>query len=164
MDFIRSVGSLEEAMKISSGEANAERPHVTAPVYYPLEGPVSRETALCGVGSRLRDAVGTGRLQLVAAARGTIGEEGEDDRAPVQFLLLWGTGSPDGSGETPIYWTFEVNRRELDTAVLMDGHGRRYGGPVLPREEAVGLWVAGFLNWNCECPGLYRLHFAYVEG
>ena len=48
--------------------------------------------------------------------------------------------------------------------VLMDGHGRRYSGPALSREDAVGLWVAAFLNWNCERPGLYRLCFAYVEG
>jgi hypothetical protein len=49
-------------------------------------------------------------------------------------------------------------------AALMDGDGRRYLSPdPLPRNEAVARWMAGFLNWNCEVPGLYRLRYALIE-
>jgi hypothetical protein len=161
MDFIRPVGSLEEALKIGTGEANSERLHGTAPVYFPLADPVPRETALGGLSPRLRDAVTAGHLQLVAIAAGTMGEEGER-RDKVQFVLLWGKPSLHEPDDPVTFWTFETVQAELEEAVLMDGHGRRYAGPALSREEAVGLWVARFLNWNCERPGLYRLRFAYV--
>jgi hypothetical protein len=116
MDFIRPVGSLEEAMGISTGQANAERPHGTAPVYFPLAAPILREAALRGLSPELRDAVGAGRLQLVAIARGTMGEEREP-REAVQFLLLWGSLPPHDPDEPVTYWTFETRQEELDMAV-----------------------------------------------
>jgi hypothetical protein len=76
-------------------------------------------------------------------------------------VLLYGTlHEEDG----PDYMTFDTVEGEVDMAVMMNGDGTRYWGKEpLPAKEALIKWMAGFLNWNCDYPGLYELSYALIQ-
>ncbi len=150
--FVTSC-SFEEAIKIHTGEANAESPHLAVPLYTPLAKPLTPGEALEFVRPDLREEVERGEARLVAVAHGTMARDGTP--APLQLVLFH---TDEG------YTTFSTLDDEYEVAVLMDGDGRRYlKADPLPEAEAVSQWVAGFLNWNCEVPGLYRLRYAMIE-
>ncbi len=144
---------INEILKAHSGEANAEAKHVVVPLHMPLGSPLTLAQALRCVCPELRDEVRRGEATLIAVAHGTMMLDGRPKK--LQLVLF-----RDDEG----YQTFETFEDEYDMAVLLDGGGRRYLSPdPLPREVAVARWMAGFVNWNCEVPGLYRLRFALIE-
>ncbi len=146
-------GTLEEFQKIHSGEANAEAPHLAVPLYMPLAPSVSFEDALNYVDATHRQRATDGKIDLIAAAQGMMCEGERSD--PLQLVLY-----KDRQG----YWTFGTFDGLIEMAILVDGDGRRYlSGKKLDRDKAVKQWISGFLNWNCECPGLYRLRYAMIE-
>jgi len=148
-----SIDSMDEAMKIATGEANADSRHLTVPLYMPLENDLPLEDALKYVSHKLHDEVNRGNVELIAIAMGWMTQN--DKSWPLQLVLYWGDEA---------YMTFSKFEGEFEMAVLMDGHGRRYlNREKLSREEALRQWIAGFLNWNCEVPGLYQLQYAFIS-
>ena len=146
-------GSLEDALKLQSGQANAEAPHLVVPLYMPLAPSVSLDEALRYVDSEHQARAKDGKIDLIAVATGTM-REGE--RSDSLQLVLY----KDRQG----YWTFGTIDGLIEMAVLMDGHGLRYlSGKKLDREESVRRWMSGFLNWNYEYPGLYRLRYSMID-
>ncbi len=144
---------INEIPRTHSGERHAEAKHVVVPVYVPLASTLTLAQALRCVCPELRDEVRRGEATLIAVALGTMMLDGRPKK--LQLVLF-----RDDEG----YQTFETFENEYDMAVLLDGDGRRYLRPdPLPQEVAVVRWMAGFLSWNREVPGLYRLRFALVE-
>lgn len=139
---------LDEFFKIHSGEVNAEHRHLTVPLYMPLSDDVPFEKALSLLDDDHRNRARAGQLDLIAIATGlAYGVE--------QTFVLY----KDRQG----YWV-HGSEHGLESGVLIDGDGRRYlSGRKLDREEAMRRWMAGFLNWNCEAPGLYQLRYSFVE-
>jgi len=145
--------TIEEFLKVHSGEANAEAPHLVVPLYMPLAPSVSFEDALPYINAEHRQRAKDGKIDLIAVAHGTMCEGERSD--PLQVVLY-----KDRQG----YWTFGTCDGLIEMAVLIDGDGRRYlSGKKLKRDEAVRQWMSGFLNWNCKCPGLYRLRYTMIE-
>jgi hypothetical protein len=150
--------TLEEFMKIASGEVNREGPHLVVPVIMPLALPWSREEGLEALNPALREQVAAGTLKPVAVASGRMREPGEAPER-VQFVLLH-----DGTQGEEGYVTFETVAGELEEAVLINGDGTRHpGDPELPPSEALTKWMAGFVGWSLNIPGLYDLRYAFVE-
>ena len=146
---------LDEFLKLHSGEANAEAPHLAVPLYMPLAPLMSFDEALCAVNKddELYRKATEGKVELIAVAHGLMCEG--ERREPLHLILY-----KDRQG----YWTLGTTDGLVEMAVLIDGDGRRYlSGRQLPRDEVVRRWMAGFLNWNCNCPGLYRLRYAMIE-
>jgi hypothetical protein len=145
--------TLEELQKIHSGKANAESPHLAVPLYMPLAPSISFEDVLPYVDADHQRMAKAGKIELIAIAHGTMCDQDRSD--PLQLVLY-----KNRQG----YWTFGTCDGLIEMAVLMGGDGRRYlSGKKLDREEAVRQWMSGFLSWNCECPGLYRLRYAMIE-
>ena len=146
-------GTLEDFFDRHTGKANADAPHLAVPLYMPLAPSVSFEEALSYVDDVHRQRAKDGKITLIAAAHGTMCE---GDRSDLLQLVLY----KDRQG----YWTFGTCDGLIELAVLMDGDGHRYlSGKKLPPDEAVRRWMSGFLSWNCEYPGLYRLRYAMIE-
>lgn len=145
--------TINDDLKVATGKANADSTHVAVPTYMPLARPLTLEQALRCVSLELQEEVRREEATLIAVAQGSMAMSGENRK--LQLILF---RDEDG------YQTFETIESEYEVAVLMDGDGRRYLRPdPLPREEALCRWMAGFLNWNCEVPGLYRLRYALIE-
>lgn len=150
--MLREVATIAEAFKIITGEANAEARHLVVPMYMPLGEPVTPVQALRCLSPELREYVRKGDAELIAVAKGTM----MGDQKPLLLVLF---------RIENIYHTYETYGGDCETALLSDGDGRTYTkSAALTREEALKQWMAGFLNWNCEVPGLYRLRFAMIEG
>ncbi len=148
-----SVNSMDEAMKIATGEANADSKHLTVPLYMPLENDLRFEDALKCVSQKLHEDVTQGDVELIAIAMGWMTQK--DKSWPLQLVLYRADEA---------YMTYSKFEDEFEMAVLMDGDGRRYlNREKLPLEEALRQWIAGFVNWNCEVPGLYRLQYALIS-
>lgn len=151
--LVRRIGTINEMLKIHSGEANAEQPHLSVPLFMPLAPSLSLKDGLKCVTTEMREKVEQGFLELIAVAYGTM-NDGETSRT-VQFVLV-----SDREG----YFIFDTIDGGIELAVLMDGDGRRYlSTSKLQRDEAVRQWMAGFLNWNCDYPGLYQLRYALID-
>lgn len=149
--------SIEDVMKIHTGEANRERPHLIVPLYMPLGDDLPHDVASRYVSQLVRDRIAKGKCQLVAVAGGYM-NDGLPEGA--QFVLLY--GSLDDEDE-PGYWTFETFTGEVEIGVLMNGDGTRcFPQEPLPPKDAIIKWMANFLGWNCEKPGLYDLSYAMV--
>jgi hypothetical protein len=151
--------SLEELLAVASGEANKRRPHVIVPLYMPLSPEFARSNALGGLNAKLRRNVAAGEFDVVAVAHGEMHPPG-DESLPLHMILLYGAEEDD----PPLYLTFNTPTGDVEEAVLMNGDGTRYVGGRLNNLDALVKWIAGFLNWNEEVPGLYRLQYALVEG
>jgi hypothetical protein len=157
---------LEEILKIASGEANAESPHVVVPLYMPLAPPMSLADACKTVNKGVRDRVARGDAGFVALANGQMHPPGEEP-FPKQLVLLFGKFHDEDAKD---YMVFDTLEGDFEEAIMMDGDGRRYShnrlnaGKPLPAEEALKLWMAGFLNWNENVPGLYRFRYCLVQG
>jgi hypothetical protein len=150
-------GSLEDILKLHTGEANKEAPHLTVPFYMPLALPMTFEDALACITPALREKARSGAISLVAVAHGQMVPPGEQP-AQVQFVLFF-----DTDHDAPGYYTFDTINKEIEAAVLMRGDGTRYLDPrPLPATEAVALWMGGFLGWSEKVPGLYRLRYAMI--
>jgi len=154
----------QDILKIASGEANAESPHVVVPLYMPLAPPMSLADARKTVNQRVRHRVARGDSGFVALAHGEMHPPGEEP-FPKQLVLLYDED----------YTVFDTMEEGFEEAIMMDGHGRRYSHnrlrrgeigetPPLPSEEALALWMAGFLNWNQMVPGLYRFRYCLIRG
>jgi hypothetical protein len=151
-------GSLDDILKLDTGEANKEAPHLTVPLYMPLALPMSVEEALTCVSPTLRKQAQGGAISLVAVAHGHMAPPGEKP-SQVQFVLFFDTDQ-----DAPGYYTFDTINKEIEAAVLMRGDGTRYLDPrPLPATEAVALWMGGFLGWSEKVPGLYSLLYAMIE-
>ncbi|MBB02242.1 MAG: hypothetical protein CMJ47_06320 [Planctomyces sp.] len=149
MAFDGGIPVLDDFFKIHTGEVNAERRHLTVALYMPLAEEIPFEQALSQLDEDHRTRAKTGKIDLIAVAHGSaFGIQ--------QTLVLY----KDRQG----YWVYG-SEDGVELAVLMDGDGRRYlSGRKLDRKEAMRRWMAGFLNWNCESPGMYRLSYAFVGG
>jgi hypothetical protein len=155
---IMPVGSVDEFLKMHTGEANKEAPHLTVPFYMPLALPMTFKDALTCISPALRKKAMSGAITLVAVAHGHMAPPGEEP-SQVQFILFFDTDQ-----DAPGYYTFETISKEIEAAVLMRGEGTRYLDPrPLPGTEAVALWMGGFLGWSEKVPGLYRLRYAMIE-
>src|SRR5262245_38629366 len=160
-ELLRSVGSLEEALDVATGKANAQAPHLTVRFYMPLARSLTLEEGLKCVAPQIRERVREGKVELLALARGQQVEPGQKPRV-VQYVLCHGTLCDEDPAD---YWLFDTLEKELELAVLMDGDGLRYvNQKPLSREEAVAQWMAGFLGWSEDVPGLFRLRYALIEG
>lgn len=152
--------SASDLWKIATGQANKDAPHLIVPFYMPLAQSMTLAEGLQCCRPDIREQVSAGKVRLLALAHGQMVEQGEEPRM-VQFVLLHGTFAdeePDG------YYVFDTTEDEIDIAVLMNGDGTRFlNERPLSQEEAVGLWMGGFLGWNEKCPGLYRLRYALIE-
>lgn len=139
---------LEQFLKIHSGEVNVKHRHLTVPLYMALSDDVPFEEALSLLNEDHRDRAKAEKIDLIAVATGlAYGIE--------QTFVLY----KDRQG----YWVYS-GEGGIELAVLIDGDGRRYlSGRKLDRDEAMRRWMAGFLNWNCEVPGLYQLRYAFVK-
>lgn len=152
--------SVTDVWKIATGQANKEAPHLIVPFYMPLAKSLTLEEGLSCCRPDIREQAHAGKVRLLALAHGQMVEQGEEPRM-VQFVLLLGTFAED---EPEGYYVFDTTEDEIDIAVLMNGDGTRFlNERPLSQEEAVGLWMAGFLGWNEKCPGLYRLRYALIE-
>ena len=146
--FVSNASDLEAFKKIASGEANAERPHIAVPLYTPItEIPADKY-----------DNVRTDLLEKgfspIAAAKGLLCID--EEKATLHMTLCW-------SPRDKMYMTYDSESDKTDCAVLMDGDGLRYGKPEeLSKDEAVKQWLAGFLNWNADHPGLYELGYGVL--
>jgi hypothetical protein len=155
---IIAVDSVNDILKLHTGEANKEAPHLTVPFYMPLALPMTFEDALACISPALRKQAQGGAISLVAVAHGQMAPPGEKP-SQVQFVLFFDTDQ-----EAPGYYTFETISKDIEGAVLMRGDGTRYLDPrPLPGTEAVALWMGGFLGWSEKVPGLYRLRYAMIE-
>lgn len=153
-------GSVEDVLKIASGQANKEAPHVTVPFYMPLAQSISLEEALRCCRSDISQHVRLGKISLLALAHGQMVDNAEKPKN-VQFVLLFGTFD---DSEPKGYFVFDTIAKEIEEAVLMDGDGTRFMlDRPLTQQEAVAMWIGGFLGWNENCPGLYRLRYALIE-
>ena len=132
---------LDEIRKLASGEVNAEKRHLSVALYMPLAEDVPFEQAVSVLDNDHRTRARAGKIDLIAIAHGLVcGIE--------QHLVLY----KDRQG----YWVFS-SEHGVESAVLIDGDGRRYlSGRKLDHEEAMRRWMGGFLNWNCESPGMYQ--------
>jgi hypothetical protein len=151
--------TIDEILKLSTGETNRERPHVTVPLYMSVAGAIPLHEACAFVSPAVQKAVAQGTCHLIAVAGG----QTNDDTPPkkIQLVLLYGSLHEQ---DEPDYLTFETFTGEIDLGVLMNGDGTRWlAKNPLPQQEALVKWMAGFLNWNCEIPGLYDLGYAMVE-
>jgi hypothetical protein len=150
-------GTLDEFMYVHTGQANKDGPHLIVPFYMPLAPPLSFKEGLQCLSPRLREQVRSGRISLLAIAHGQMVEP-ETAGNQVQFVLL--REREDGQDHHLLFDTIEG---DLETAVLMEGDGTRYlNQRPLAKEEAVALWIGGFLGWNDKVPGLYRLRYALI--
>jgi hypothetical protein len=105
-------------------------------------------------------AINNGHVSVVAVAVGEMRPPGETPEK-LQMVLLHGRLYKE---DPPCYFVFETLADEIDDAVMMNGDGtRHFGDTPLPQREAIIKWMAGFLNWNCDVPGLYQLRYALVE-
>ena len=151
--------NLDTFLKVHTGEANRERPHVTVPLDMPVAGDIPLHEACAFVSPAIQKAVSQGKCHLIAVAGGKM----NDDTPPkkIQLVLLYGSLYEQ---DEPDYFTFETITGEIELGVLMNGDGTRWlAKNPLPQQEALIKWMAGFLNWNCEIPGLYDLGYAMVE-
>lgn len=152
-------GPVEEVLKIASGVANKEAPHLTVPFYMPLAPSIALKEALRACSPEIRQAVENKTLRLLALAHGQMAD-GPELRT-VQFVLMHGKF---GGDESEMHYLFDCIEDELEIAVLMDGDGLRFDEKLpLTQQEAVALWMGGFLGWNEKVPGLYRLRYALIE-
>lgn len=125
-------GTLDEYLYVHTGQANKDGPHLIVPFYMPLAPPLSFKEGLQCVSPRLREQV--------------------------QYVLL--REREDGQDH---YLLFDTTERDLESAVLMEGDGTRYlNQRPLTKDEAVALWMGGFLGWNDKVPGLYRLRYSLI--
>lgn len=162
---------LEEILKIASGEANAESPHVVVPLYMPLGQPMSLSDASKTVNKAVRNRVARGDAKFVAIANGQMHPPGEEP-FPKQLVLLFGKFHDDDAED---YMVFDTLEGDFEEAIMMDDHGRRYShnrmnagrsgeSSPIPPDEALKLWMTGFLNWNEIVPGLYRFRYCLIQG
>jgi hypothetical protein len=152
-------GPVEDMLKIASGAANREAPHLTVPFYMPLAKSVTVEDALKCCRPDIRQAVKAGTVRLLALAHGQMADD--DKPRAVQFVLFFGKLHEDDSD---MHYLFDCLEDEIDMAVLMDGDGLRFSEDrALSQEEAVAMWMGGFLGWNDKCPGLYQLRYALID-
>jgi hypothetical protein len=122
---IDEVGSLEEAIDLAAGRANADAPHLTVPFYMPLAQGITLEDGLRCVSPQIRERVRQGKAKLLALAHGQMVEPGEQPRT-VQYVLLHGVLE---DGDDPMHFLFDTIESEVEEAVLMDGDGLRHGSP-----------------------------------
>lgn len=153
-----SVNSVEEAIKIATGQANKEAPHLVVPFYMPLQKSIALNDALAICDDDIQIAVRDGKARLLAIATGLMSDS--ESSWSVTFVLLQGN-LDDESG--PRHFVYDKEFGECDSAVLMDGDGLRVSSADLSQEQAVAYWMGGFLGWNENCPGMYRLKYAMVE-
>ena len=152
-------GPVEDILKIASGEANKQAPHLTVPFYMPLAQSISLKDALRCCRGDIREAVAAGTVRLLALAHGQMAD-GETLRT-VQFILLHGRFD---EGQSDLHYLFDCLEDGIEIAVLMDGDGLRFSeNRPLDQKEAVAQWMGGFLGWNEKTPGLYRLRYALIE-
>src|SRR5262245_59902424 len=83
-------GSLADILKMHTGEANKEAPHLTVPFYMPLALPMSFEDGLTCISPALRKKARSGAITLVAVAQGHMAPPGEEP-SQVQFVLFFDT-------------------------------------------------------------------------
>jgi hypothetical protein len=153
-----AVGSVDEILKLHTGEANKEAPHLTVPFYMPLALPVSFEDGLTCISPALGEKARSGAITLVAVAHDHMAPPGEGP-SQVQFVLFFDTDK-----DAPGYYTFETISKDIEAAVLMRGDGTRCLEPrPLPGTEALALWTGSFLGWSEKVPGLYRQRYAMIE-
>src|SRR5262245_31211490 len=99
-------GSLSDILKLHTGEANKEAPHLTVPFYMPLALPMSFEDSLTCISPALRKEARSGAITLVAVAHGHMAPPGEEP-SQVQFVLFFDTDQ-----DAPGYYTFETISKE----------------------------------------------------
>lgn len=151
-------GSVEEMVKRASGEANKEAPHLTVPFYMPLAPSISLALALNCSRPDIREAVTAGTVRLLAMANGEMADG--DELRPAQFILLFGKFD---EADPDLHYLYDTLEDEIEIAVLMDGDGLRFReNRTLSQDEAVAMWMGGFLGWNEKSPGLYRLRYALI--
>ena len=125
----------------------------------PVASTIPHDEACGYVSPDVQERVAQGKCCLVAVARGNMNDATPPKK--VQLVLLYGSLHQQ---DEPGYLTFETITGEIDLGVSMNGDGTRWlAKSPLPQQEALVKWMAGFLNWNCELPGLYDLSYALVE-
>lgn len=151
--------SFDEAMKIATGQANKEAPHLTVPFYMPLAQSITLQDALTCCSPKIRKAVESKSVRLLALAHGQMADGPEPHT--VQFMLMHGKFDGDDS---EMHYLFDCIEVEVGIPVLMDGDGLRLDEKrPLSQQEAVAFWMGGFLGWSEKIPGLYRLRYALIE-
>src|SRR5579884_669400 len=104
---ITAVGTLADILKLHTGEANKDAPHLTVPFYMPLALPMSVEDCLTCISPALRKKARSGAITLVAVAHGHMVPPGEEP-SQVQFVLFFDTEQND-----PGYYTFETISKDI---------------------------------------------------
>jgi hypothetical protein len=141
--------------------ASKDSPFIVVPFHQPLDEPMTVEEAKRRVGDWIQDMVAEGRLSFVAFADGErLRANGEEEEV---MLFLMRKTAPAGWGRQQEYTVFENWTDEFEQAVLIDGHGQEDDQP-LPPEQAMALWIAGFLAKNEAVPGSYRLRYRLIDG
>ena len=67
-----SLSSVEEFVRIHTGEANAERPHLAVPLYMPLCPTIVRADVVRRLPESLQSGVADGSVELIAIAHGAM--------------------------------------------------------------------------------------------
>ena len=150
---------LESFSQIATGQVNKDHRHLTVPFYMPLQEPMELEDAMAICPAEITKAVQQGKVRLLAIATGMMNDR--ESSWPVQFVLLHGKTHDD---DPNLYLTYECSEGEFSCAVLMDGDGCRVRDDAdISQDQAVAYWMGGFLGWNDDCPGLYRLKYAFIK-
>ncbi len=154
-----AASSFDEAMKIATGQANKEAPHLTVPFYMPLAPSITLLDAFRFCRQDIRKAVNDGNAELLALAQGQMADG--DELRPIELILIHGKLQDD---DPNLHLVYNRTDNEIAVAVLMDGDGLRFREDRrLSQQEAVAFWMGGFLGWNEKIPGLYRLRYALIE-
>jgi len=139
--------------------SSKKMPPVAVPFHQPLDEPMSVGEAKERVAFWMRELVEEGSLSFVAFAEGErLTADGKEEE--VMFFLLY---SHRDYCDRPMYIVFENWSDKFEDAVLIDGDPRN-DGRLLPPEQALAQWVAGFMAKNEAVPGSHSLGYRLIEG
>lgn len=132
-----------------------ERTFVVVEFPQPLESPMSVGEAQDRVACWLQELMEEESLSFVAFAEGErLTAKGEMEE--VMLFLIYDHANQE-------YTVWENWRDEWEDAVLIDGGGKA-NDDLLPPEQALAQWVAGFMMKNETNPGSHNLRYRLIEG
>ena len=133
---------------------NPESKFVIVTFPQPIDAPMSVEEAKDRLGW-LGESVDEGTRSLVAFAEGErLSAKGEMEE--VMFFLIY-------DHDNRRYTVFENWSDEFEKVVLIDG-GDTNDRRLLPPEQALAQWIAGFMLKNDAVPGSHRLLYRLIDG
>ncbi len=137
-----------------TNKSNPERKIVVVEFPQRLESPMSVGEAQDRVAFWLQESVDEGSLSFVAFAEGKrLSAKGKMQE--VMLFLIY-------DHVNRCYTAWENWSDEWEDAVLIDGGGKA-NADLLPREQALAQWIAGFMLKNETMPGSHSLEYRLIE-